>query len=211
MIPKTSFALVPFEDGILLEAISSDSLKLQRTDSGLPVAGSNMLYTEYIERKKWAQDVDLYSVAQLNSTIRKGRTKKVIQAVDWESLDSLNLPLLNEHLIALMSGKEALIPEYDMKVSMPADKSHWTPMKLASKEKGIILMEGIHCLNPQLTAAVPRESKFNIAIAPIPALQLDDFHVLSGTSIRMLRRMVRDYLNRGRPVLTTLKQWPAVA
>merc|ERR1712187_174718 len=72
------------------------------------------------------------------------------------------------------------------------------------------LMEGIHCLNPQLTNAVPRESKFNIAIAPIPALQLDDFHVLSGTSIRMLRRMVRDYLNRGRPVLTTLKQWPAV-
>merc|ERR1719277_2139445 len=91
------------------------------------------------------------------------------------------------------------------------DRSHWIPMKLASKEKGIILMEGIHCLNPLLTNAVPRESKFNIAIAPIPALQLDDFHVLSGTSIRMLRRMVRDYLNRGRPVLTTLKQWPSIA
>jgi len=53
--------------------------------------------------------------------------------------------------------------------------------------------------------------KFNIAIAPIPALQLDALHVLSGTTIRMLRRMVRDYLNRGRPVLTTLRQWPSVA
>ena len=49
------------------------------------------------------------------------------------------------------------------------------------------------------------------AIAPIPALQLDAVHVLSGTTIRMLRRMVRDYLNRGRPVLNTLRQWPAVA
>merc|ERR1712193_396609 len=71
--------------------------------------------------------------------------------------------------------------------------------------------EGIHCLNPALTPAVQKEHKFQIAIAPIPALQLDATHVLSGTSIRMLRRMVRDYLNRGRPVLATLRQWPSVA
>merc|ERR1719401_1176007 len=130
--------------------------------------------------------------------------------VDWESLDSLNLKQLNEVLLTLLEGKEALIPEYDMKVSMPADKSHWTSMQLHPNGKGMIIMEGIHCLNPALTPAVPKEQKFNIAIAPIPALQLDAVHVLSGTTIRMLRRMVRDYLNRGRPVLTTLRQWPAV-
>jgi len=132
------------------------------------------------------------------------------QKVDWESLDSLNLQQLNEVLLTLMAGKEALIPEYDMKTSMPVDKSQWTTMKLHESGKGMIIMEGIHCLNPALTKAVPREQKFNIAIAPIPALQLDAVHVLSGTTIRMLRRMVRDYLNRGRPVLTTLRQWPAV-
>lgn len=132
------------------------------------------------------------------------------QKVDWESLDSLNLAHLNEVLQTLLAGKEALIPEYDMKISMPADKSHWTTMKLQPGGKGIVIMEGIHCLNPALTPAVPLEQKFQIAIAPIPALQLDASHVLSGTTIRMLRRMVRDYLNRGRPVLTTLRQWPAV-
>merc|ERR1719388_120359 len=83
-------------------------------------------------------------------------------------------------------------------------------MQLDQRGKGIIIMEGIHCLNPALTALVPREQKFNIAIAPIPAMQLDAVHVLSGTTIRMLRRMVRDYLNRGRPVLATLRQWPSV-
>merc|ERR1712151_277797 len=131
--------------------------------------------------------------------------------VDWESLASLNLDQLNQVLLTLLAGKEALIPEYDMKTSMPADKAHWKPMQLSSSGRGMIIMEGIHCLNPALTASVPREQKFNIAIAPIPALQLDALHVLSGTTIRMLRRMVRDYLNRDRPVLTTLRQWPSVA
>merc|ERR1712226_1251422 len=88
--------------------------------------------------------------------------------------------------------------------------SHWSKMQLSDCGKGMIIMEGIHCLNPALTPAVPKEQKFNIAIAPIPALQLDAVHVLSGTTIRMLRRMVRDYLNRGRPVLSRLRQWPAV-
>merc|ERR1719158_447899 len=82
---------------------------------------------------------------------------------------------------------------------------------MARGGKGMIIMEGIHCLNPALTPAVPKEQKFQISIAPIPALQLDASHVLSGTTIRMLRRMLRDYLNRGRPVLATLRQWPSVA
>jgi len=138
-------------------------------------------------------------------------TSEGASKVDWEALVSLNLVQLNDVLVALMEGKEALIPEYDMKTSMPMDKSHWSPMKLDEGGRGMIIMEGIHCLNPALTAAVPKEQKYNIAIAPIPALQLDANHVLSGTVIRMLRRTVRDYLTRGRPVLATLKQWPSIA
>merc|ERR1719327_2229797 len=92
---------------------------------------------------------------------------------------------------------------------MPADKSHWSKATIDT-ERGMIIMEGIHCLNPELTPAVPKDQKFQVAIAPIPALQLDAVHVLSGTTVRMLRRMVRDYLNRGRLVLATLRQWPGV-
>lgn len=129
--------------------------------------------------------------------------------VDWESLQSLNLDLLNENLLDLLAGKEVLIPEYDMKTSMPMAREHWTPTKLPAG--GIIIIEGIHGLNPQLTARIPRENKFQLMISPLSALVLDDMNIVSSTQVRMLRRMVRDYLFRGRSAKATLSQWPAVA
>jgi uridine kinase len=285
MVPLDSFKITAYKQGFLLEHFRCDSRAGLARHWEHDTAGNDILYNEYMARLEWARAVDLYTVAQLNSAIRNGQSKKVIQAVeancdrqfvelasqvkardgvkllliagptssgkttfakrlqvqleaygykplvlsvdafykawkditsggpqavDWESLDSLNLAQLNDVILNLMAGKEVDIPEYDMKVSMPADKSHWTKAKLDAGGRGMIIMEGIHCLNPALTPAVPKEQKFQIAIAPIPALQLDAVHVLSGTTIRMLRRMVRDYLNRGRPVLATLKQWPSV-
>jgi len=286
MVPKDSFSLSSFKEGFFLEHVRFDSRSGKTSKLAHDDLASDILYNEYIERRRWAQDVDLYTISQLNSAVRDGKHKKVIQAaeancdrqfvelasqvrknpnvklvliagpsssgkttfakrlqvqleslgarpevlsvdnfykawkeitpegphkVDWESLDSLNLDQLNEVLLTLLGGKEAEIPEYDMKTSTPMDKSHWKKMQLNPRGGGLIIMEGIHCLNPALTASVPKDQKFQIAIAPIPALQLDAFHVLSGTTIRMLRRMVRDYLNRGRSVLTTLRQWPSIA
>jgi uridine kinase len=132
-----------------------------------------------------------------------------MQYVDWESLDSLNLELLNEQLLELLDGKEASIPEYDMKTSMPCPISHW--VKTSVPSDGIIIMEGIHCLNPQLTSKVPRDYKYHIMISPLSALILDDHNLISSSQVRMLRRMVRDYLFRGRSAVSTLRQWSAVA
>jgi len=286
MVPKDSFDLTLFKEGFFLEHCRQDGRTGKVIHPPKDELLGEILYKEFISRQKWVQDVELHTVAQLNTAIRTGKTKKVIQAaeancdrqfvelaaavqsrtncklvliagpsssgkttfakrlqvqleslgfkpevlsvdsfykawqditsegmhkVDWESLDSLNLAQLNDVLLQLLDGKEALIPEYDMKTSTPMDKSHWKKMQLDQRGKGLIIMEGIHCLNPALTSSVPKDQKFQIAIAPIPALQLDAFHVLSGTTIRMLRRMVRDYLNRGRPVLATLRQWPSIA
>jgi uridine kinase len=284
-VPKDSFKITAFKDGFFLEHLRCDYKTGTAKHWTYESAASDLLYNEYTARLEWTRAVDLYTVAQLNTAIRNGESKKVIQAVeancdrqfvelaakvkarndvkllliagpsssgkttfakrlqvqlealgykpfvlsvdsfykawqditsegpqkvDWEALASLNLQQLNDVLLTLLAGKEVLVPEYDMKTSMPADKAHWSKAKLDSSGRGMIIMEGIHCLNPALTPAVPKAQKFQIAIAPIPALQLDAVHVLSGTTIRMLRRMVRDYLNRGRPVLATLKQWPSV-
>jgi uridine kinase len=284
MVPLDSFKIRAFQQGFFLEHFRCDTRSGKAIHGQYSDAASNLLYNEYVNRVEWARAVSLYTVSQLNTAIRNGQSKSVIQAVeancdrqfvelasqvkqhsnvkllliagpsssgkttfakrlqvqleaygykpfvlsvdafykswkditsegpqkvDWEALDSLNLQQLNDVLLALLSGKEADIPEYDMKVSMPADKSHWSKAKL-DPNRGMIIMEGIHCLNPELTPAVPKDQKFQVAIAPIPALQLDAVHVLSGTTVRMLRRMVRDYLNRGRPVLATLRQWPGV-
>lgn len=131
-----------------------------------------------------------------------------MQYVDWESLDSLNLELLNEQLNELLSGNEVMIPEYDMKTSMPMEQSHW--IKTSVPLDGIIIMEGIHCLNPLLTSKISKELKYHIMISPLSGLILDDLNVISSSQVRMLRRMVRDYLFRGRSAHSTLRQWTAV-
>lgn len=132
-----------------------------------------------------------------------------MQHVDWEALSSLNLDLLNDHLLELLEGKEVLVPEYDMKTSMPMSQEHWTKTRLPPG--GIVVMEGIHCLNPGLTPRVPKQDKYQIMISPLSALVLDDLNYISSSQVRMLRRMVRDYLFRGRSAVGTLKQWPGVA
>lgn len=131
-----------------------------------------------------------------------------MQFVDWESMKSLNLPLLNDQLLALLDGREVNIPEYDMKTSMPMTEDHWIPTKLASN--GLIIMEGIHCLNPALTSKVPSSDKFHIMISPLSAVKIDDHNLISSSQVRLLRRMVRDNLTRGRSAASTLKQWGAV-
>ena len=132
-----------------------------------------------------------------------------MQYVDWESLQSLNLSLLNVQLLDLLAGKEIRVPEYDMKTSCPMSEDHWVPMKLPPG--GVVIMEGIHCLNAALTPRVPRAEKFQICISPLSAVRVDNLHLVSSTHVRMLRRMVRDFLFRGRSALSTLRQWPGVA
>lgn len=132
-----------------------------------------------------------------------------MEYVDWESLDSLNLELLNDHLLALLSGEEVLVPEYDMRTSTTKSKEHWISTRLPPG--GLIVMEGIHCLNPRLTPKVKKADKFHIMISPLSALALDEMTFVSSTQVRMLRRLVRDYLFRGRTAESTLKQWSGVA
>jgi uridine kinase len=132
-----------------------------------------------------------------------------MQYVDWEALDSLNLDMLNAHLISLLAGDEVLIPEYDMRTSMPMSEEHWVKTRLPPG--GLIIMEGIHCLNPHLTPRVSKADKYQIMISPISALALDEATFVSSTQVRMMRRMVRDFLFRGRSANSTLKQWPGVA
>lgn len=129
--------------------------------------------------------------------------------VDWESLDSLNLDLLNDHLFQLLSGNAVDIPEYDMTTSTPMSKEHWIKTKLP--EDGLIIIEGIHGLNPLLTSKIDKSDKFHIMISPLSYIAIDNFNIVSSSQVRMLRRMVRDYLFRGRSAVSTLSQWPAVA
>lgn len=127
-------------------------------------------------------------------------------SVDLERLDTLDVPLLCEHLPKLLAGEEVQIPEYDFRSGMRMDHTH--PMRVEAGQP--IIIEGIHGLNDELTESVPREMKFKIYISALTMLNLDDHNRIRTTDARLLRRIVRDNLFRGTLPEKTMAMWASV-
>jgi uridine kinase len=125
---------------------------------------------------------------------------------NFEDLHALNIDLLNEHLLALFDGEEVEIPIFDFQMQQP--KEHGT--KLQFSNRSILLMEGIHGLNPDLTPNIPEERKYRVYISALTQLNLDDHNRISTTDNRLIRRIVRDHQFRGNPALGTLNMWHSV-
>lgn len=125
---------------------------------------------------------------------------------DFEALHALDIPLLNQHLVALLDGQEVEIPVFDFKVGHRKESGH----KLQLGPRDILLMEGIHGLNNALTPSIPAARKFRIYISALTPLNLDSHNRISTTDNRLIRRLVRDYQFRGYSALHTLKMWPSV-
>lgn len=125
---------------------------------------------------------------------------------DLETVHALNIPLLNENLIDLMDGKETYLPINDFKKGIQNLKGR----KLKLQSNNILIIEGIHALNDELTQRVPRDAKFKIYISALTGLNLDDNNRISSTDNRLLRRMVRDYNFRRYSAENTFDIWPSV-
>ncbi|CAE8639909.1 unnamed protein product [Polarella glacialis] len=127
--------------------------------------------------------------------------------VDYDHIESMDVTLVGEHLNALADGKSVMTPVYNMKTGFRDGDGHKVE---ALPENGILVIEGIHALNPLYTQAVAADKVFKIFISPLTALQLDDCNSVKTTHHRLLRRMSRDYLFRGNSAATTLKMWDNV-
>ena len=125
---------------------------------------------------------------------------------DFESLYSLDLELFNDHLGRLLKGEEVEIPSFNFKKG----EREWVGNKLKLPSNGIMLIEGIHGLNPLLTASIAENQKFKIYISALTQLNLDNHNRIATTDIRRVRRIVRDYLSRGYGAEETLKMWPSI-
>ncbi len=125
---------------------------------------------------------------------------------DYETLAAVNVELLNTHLNRLFKGREVPIPVYDFEAGMP--KTTGTKVKL--ERNSMVVMEGIHGLNDNLTPLIPVEKKFKIYVSALTQLNLDDHNRIPTTDIRLLRRMIRDHRFRGHSALTTFKMWSSV-
>ncbi|WP_300382293.1 nucleoside kinase [Clostridium sp.] len=126
--------------------------------------------------------------------------------VDFESIYSLDLDLFNKDLSKLLSGEEVEIPRYNFVKGIRECIGH----KLKLPRNGVLIIEGIHGLNPILTNSIKDKNKFKIYISALTQLNLDNHNRISTTDIRRVRRIVRDYLSRNKCAEDTLKMWPSV-
>lgn len=125
---------------------------------------------------------------------------------DFESLYALDIPYFNAQLKDLMEGKEIELPKFNFQKGErePSGK------KLKLQKDMILILEGIHALNPELTPQIPENNKYRIYVSALTTIMLDVHNYIPTTDNRLLRRIIRDYKYRGYSALDTIKRWPSV-
>ena len=126
--------------------------------------------------------------------------------LDYESIYALNIPLINQQFNALFNGEEIELPKYNFQTGM----SEKSGKRLHLNENNILVVEGIHALNPELTSQIPTEQKFKVYISALTTILLDDHNYIPTTDNRLLRRIIRDYKYRGVDAQDTIHRWPSV-
>lgn len=125
---------------------------------------------------------------------------------DYESLYALDLEAFNNDLKTLLRGEEIALPRFNFTTG----KREYKGEKLKIGEQTILILEGIHALNPELTQHIAEESKFKIYVSALTTISLDDHNWIPTTDNRLLRRIIRDYNYRGYSAQETISRWPSV-
>ncbi len=126
--------------------------------------------------------------------------------LDFEALDALDLDLFNRHLADLLEGREVAVPRFDFETGCRKSEHH----NLWLEDDQILVVEGIHALNPRISASVPEHYKFRIYVSALTQLTINDHSRISTTDTRILRRLVRDCNFRNYNAAQTLKRFPSV-
>ena len=125
---------------------------------------------------------------------------------DFEHLHALNLDLLNQQMNALLSGEEVELPRYNFQQG----RSEWSGHKLRLRDDEVLVVEGIHALNPELMSQVPPEQIYRVYASALTTLLLDNHNYIPTTDNRLLRRIIRDHKYRGVSAQETIRRWPSV-
>ena len=125
---------------------------------------------------------------------------------DYESIYALDINLINLQLSALFRGEEVELPKYDFL----SGRSGKSGKRLRLTDRQVLLVEGIHALNPELTAQIPKKQKFHVYISALTSILLDDHNYIPTTDNRLLRRIIRDHKYRGVSAQETIRRWPSV-
>ena len=127
---------------------------------------------------------------------------------DLEALEALDVPLIHAHLQGLLAGEEVRIPSFDFLTRRPTPEATWRPLRLRADQ--VLLLEGIHGLNPRLTSVIPPAARFRIYVNALTQLVIDDHNRIFTSDGRLLRRIVRDRRYRDTPAGETIARWASV-
>lgn len=125
---------------------------------------------------------------------------------DYETIDALDIKTFTDNILSLLKGEEVIIPKF----SFETGKRYYDGEKLKISKNNVIIVEGIHGLNPKLTQLLPPECLFKIFVSALTSIAIDNHNIISPRDNRLIRRMVRDYKYRNYSALDTLKRWESV-
>lgn len=126
--------------------------------------------------------------------------------LDFETIDALDLTTFSDNILRLINGEEVEIPKF----SFETGQRYYDGEKLKINKNNVIVVEGIHGLNPRLTQFLPQDSLFKIFVSALTSISIDNHNLINPADNRLLRRMVRDYKYRNYSALDTLKRWESV-
>lgn len=125
---------------------------------------------------------------------------------DFESIRAINLDLFNDHLTRLINGEEVSIPTFNFYKG----EGEYLGKTLQLNKRDILIIEGLHAINEELTKSVSKEAKYKVYVSPLSDLNIDDHNMISNSDVRLLRRIVRDNRTRGYNAEETISKWQTV-
>ncbi len=137
---------------------------------------------------------------------RKDTPKNEKGEYEYDILEALDVDLFNEQITKLLNNEKVVMPTYNFITG----EKEYKNKEISLEGRDLIIIEGIHTLNEELTKSIPRKNKFKIYISPFTPLGLDRHNHVSTVDLRLIRRLVRDYRTRGYSGAATLKGWPIV-
>ncbi len=125
---------------------------------------------------------------------------------DFESVKAVDVELFNEHLTKLLDGEEVEVPTFNFYKG----KGEYLGNKIKLEDEDILIIEGLHAVNEELTKSIHKDNKYKVYISPLTDLNIDNHNMISNSDVRLLRRIVRDNRTRGYSALETIKRWKTV-
>lgn len=125
---------------------------------------------------------------------------------DFETIKAINIDLFNDHLTRLINGEEVDIPTFNFYKG----KGEYLGKKIKLEKEDILIIEGLHAVNEELTKSISKDKKYKVYISPLTDLNIDNHNMISNSDVRLLRRIIRDNRTRGYTAEDTIKRWQTV-